>query len=218
MATNNLPAVRLVEIERAAEQARQTVGEQLAEYGLAFDRDTDLRHAATVLTGGPVDAEPNLTADGERLAGMLVWSDHGTAILFEAYDPPVRQRFSIAHELGHFCLHASGSQRVHRRCQAGSVNPDEIGPPEPSSAPPVGVGRPGAANVVDIEAEADAFAGAFLLPRGDFQEALSRFGPCDAFLARLFQVSEATFRRRTRDLALIAAQAGEAWPRREVAP
>lgn len=49
-----------------------------------------------------------LGASDEHLAGGLYLSSDGARrwIFYEEYDPPARQRFSIAHELGHLLLEA----------------------------------------------------------------------------------------------------------------
>lgn len=71
--------------------------------------------------------------DGE-LAGMLARGDDETIIGVNSLHHPNRQRFTIAHELGHFCLlhkgevHIDRTFRINRRDAASSqaVNPDEI--------------------------------------------------------------------------------------------
>lgn len=67
------------------------------------------------------------------------------AIAMRAGVPGDRQRFSLAHELGHLLMQYLGHER-----------PEAMG----STA-----GRPAAAGVVDVEKAANRFAGAFLVPR-----------------------------------------------------
>lgn len=175
---------RLMELEQVVAETRHEAGTRCADLGLTLSRDTDLRYVAAFLTGGTVDPFPNLGGDDERLAGMLEWVGSYPRILFEAYDPPVRQRFSIAHELGHYYLHARDRSSVHRRCSQARVDRDL--PLEPG--------------MLDVEDEADAFAGAFLLPADELTTDLAHFGICVAFLAERYLVSEATVRRRLRTL------------------
>jgi Zn-dependent peptidase ImmA (M78 family) len=161
---------------------RQTVLDRLADLELPPEYINDVVLAATLFTGGPVEPYPNLTRDDDRLAGVLDWTDDIPRIFFEIYDPPTRQRFSIAHELGHFVLHA----RHHRRCQCAQSAVDSEADEDQA--------------VLDVEREADAFAAAFLLPADLVRADLAQFGRCVAFLAARYQVSEAAMRRRLRTL------------------
>lgn len=47
------------------------------------------------------------------ISGFLVRRGSATFIGVNAFHPLVRQRFTIAHELGHFLLHAPGPSEVH---------------------------------------------------------------------------------------------------------
>lgn len=176
---------RLREIEEVAARARQDASARLADLGLEMGRATDLRLVATVITGGPVDSYPNLSVEGRRMAGTLSWPGGHPSILFEAYDPPVRQRFSICHELGHFYLHTNTDGPAGCNCLQGEV---DVG-----DTPLVG-------DMPERDEEADAFAGAFLLPVGVLVADLAEFGRCVAFLAERYMVSEATVRRRIKTL------------------
>lgn len=42
------------------------------------------------------------------LSGMVARRGSATSILVDANEPPVRKRFTIAHELGHYLLHLKG--------------------------------------------------------------------------------------------------------------
>ncbi len=68
----------------------------------------------------------------------------------EAERWPSRRRFTIGHELGHFCLHHHGSAAVW--CRTACVE-EEAHPPERPALPPA-------------EEEANAFAAALLMPAG----------------------------------------------------
>lgn len=184
MISTKLSTARLSEIEDIAAMARSEAATRLSDLGLTLDLQTELRYTATVLTLGPVEPYANLSRHNERLAGILDWRGGCYRILFEAYDPLVRQRFSIAHELGHFFLHADQSRRTRCRCSQQHVDREEL--PEQG--------------VFDLEHEADAFAGAFLLPTEIFRADLKHFGHCVAFLAERYQVSQAALRRRTQTL------------------
>ena len=56
-----------------------------------------------------------------------------------------------------------------------------------------------------IEAEADAFAGAFLLPSASLRDDIAQFGMSVSFLAERYAVSGATVRRRLKTLEVVAS-------------
>lgn len=180
---------RIDAIEAAAQSARALAAERCSHLGTTLERVCDMPLAAMVLTSGTVDPVPNLTRAGERLAGVLEGNQACPTILFEQYDPPVRQRFSIAHELGHYFLHAqreaSHAHIAYQRCAQRRVDAEASPDGEAAS---------------DIEAEADAFAGAFLLPADELRADLAHYGLCVTFLAERYCVSEATVRRRVKGL------------------
>lgn len=185
---------RVRAIEEAAQAARALADEQARACGATPDRLCDMALAAMLLTLGTVDPRPNLDRGQGRLAGVLEGNPACPAILYEQYDPEARQRFSIAHELGHYFLHAkraeSGPPWAYRRCAQARVDPEDSTD-----------GYPGD----DIEAEADAFAGAFLLPSAALRDDITQFGVCVSFLAERYAVSEATVRRRLKTLEVVAA-------------
>ena len=138
-----------------------------------------------------VEPEANLVLSGERLAGCLEWLPRGGNIFFEAYDRPVRQRFSIAHELGHFFLHA------HLLRSKSKMHGDTLRTEDDETAD----------DTFDPvwEREANAFAAAFLIPGSDVRTDIHYFGPAVPFLAERYQVAEATMRRRLKTLETLAA-------------
>lgn len=167
----------LNKVEAAADNARRQGAEHLATMGHQWTRAMDVpttQLVASLLIGGVVKAVPNLTHQGERVAGLLTQENSEFKLEFELYEPVVRQRFSIGHELGHYFLH--------------------IGQPE-ISAP--GLEKP------DIESEADAFAAALLIPRDELRQDLAEFGPSTAFLAQRYNVSEAALKSRLQILKVL---------------
>lgn len=183
LTSNNKRKQRLQEIETIAQEVRQDAILQLKHLGLSSTMFSDIDFVANVLTGGLVKAIPNLAHQGRRLAGLLIWNNACPEIMFELYDPRVRQRFSIAHELGHFFIHAANTN--YFRCSQGTIDPND-------DASEI--------RVLNLEEEADAFAGAFLLPKQEIQMDLDHFGLSIAFLAARYEVSEATMRRRIRTI------------------
>ena len=165
---------RLSELEGIALEATK-VRRQLQPG--ANTRSFDVATAVGIMIRGRVRAVPNLRHEGRRVSGLFVPAGAYPEVLFEAYEPRRRQRFSIAHELGHFYLDPLAAPV----CDPSQVDQD----------PDSGDG------VQDVrESEADAFASAFLIPADLLAEDLGRFGSCAAFLADLYDVSEPATRRR----------------------
>lgn len=189
-----IDASRLHDIEVAAQSARVLADKRLTDLGMTLEPVCDMVLVAMVLTSGTADPTPNLMREGVRLAGILEGSSLCPTILFEQFDPLVRQRFSIAHELGHYFLHARRNESsvsiAYQRCDQRRVDAE-------LSSDDTGSG--------DIEAEADAFAGAFLLPADEVRADLAHFGKCVAFLAERYGVSEATIRHRLKALEVVHA-------------
>jgi hypothetical protein len=148
-------------------------------FGLRVRDVDDLRTAPGV---------PDLPAD-QVLSGLLlpgvaeIWVNAG-----EARAWPPRRRFTIGHELGHWCLH-----RVDGAvwCRSPAVDPSPEAPAEPRPAYP------------PEESEANGFAAALLMPAELVQrhyERLRREDPdaCFERLCSTFQVSGAAMSRRLR--------------------
>ena len=106
----------------------------------------------------------------------------------EARDWPSRRRFTISHELGHWCLHRTEGAVW---CRSHAVDPPE----ETASAPPPRRAYP------PEESEANEFAAALLMPAHLVQrhyERLRRRDPQGCFqeLCRIFGASGAAMGRR----------------------
>jgi IrrE N-terminal-like domain len=104
----------------------------------------------------------------------------------EARDWPPRRRFTIGHELGHWCLHRGGRPIW---CRAGAVDPDS----------------PARRAYPREESEANEFAAALLMPERlvrRHRDRLSRSDPgrCFELLCRTFGTSGAAMTRRLRSL------------------
>jgi Zn-dependent peptidase ImmA (M78 family) len=89
------------------------------------------------------------TALGDDISGLLLVENKKAVIGYNSMHAPVRQRFTLAHEIGHFVLHVKGSSQsrlfidkyvVYRRDQQSSKGDDQE------------------------EVEANAFAAALLMP------------------------------------------------------
>jgi IrrE N-terminal-like domain len=106
----------------------------------------------------------------------------------EARDWPPRRRFTIGHELGHWCLHRT---RGAVWCRRHAVDPEPADPPAARPAYP------------PEESEANEFAAALLMPAELVRrhyERLRRSAPerCFQELCRIFGTSGAAMSRRLR--------------------
>lgn len=97
----------------------------------------------------PVDVEMLAKSLGVRvnysflpsgISGELVSENGGFAINVNASDPPTRQRFTLAHELGHFVRHRDligtgiDDDRAYRSTNVGRYFNTRIGPREETEA------------------------------------------------------------------------------------
>jgi hypothetical protein len=129
----------------------------------------------------------DLFAVVDKLRGKIEWDEneqheHGSidvrgkndfTIYLPTFTGPLRDRFTIAHEIGHYVLHSRLGQK------------------------PIRVPRSGKS---PAETEANYFAGGFLMPKEMFVNA---YKDCDGdrrYLAAMFLVSEAAVRVREKTL------------------
>jgi Zn-dependent peptidase ImmA (M78 family) len=141
----------------------------------------------------PVDVEGLALALGisvntpflpDNVSGMIrKRGEDDYEISVNATHPETRQRFTIAHEIGHFVLHRSlmGDGNVDDRAYRsdGSVPNNRIGPLQ--------------------EEEANRFAANLLMPIEGITKFRSRAGGDVGKLARMFNVSEGAMKIRLRD-------------------
>lgn len=184
-------------VERAAERVLETVpawiwdGERLP---VPVEDVVDSVFGLLVRESGrlaDVAGAPSL-APGQSLSGLLladrgeIWVDAS-----EARQSPGRRRFTIGHELGHWCMHRTDRQSSF--CRAGSVVEDGSDAVNP-------VNETGEAQLPQLEEQANVFAAALLMP-GHLVEREYRHGRFsrdgDFFaLCRRFGVSGAAMGRR----------------------
>lgn len=165
------------------------------------DREARALIARLSLTGPPVDVEAVARllgvsveqADlGEDVSGVLIRKDNLSVIGVNMAHHPNRQRFTIAHELGHFRLHQGGTfidkglYVTFRDAESGS-------------------------GTIRQEREANQFAAALLMPASWLTEAFRNhpfdLGDEDALsaLSRQFEVSTQALSFRLQNLKLLAA-------------
>ncbi|MBF4459413.1 ImmA/IrrE family metallo-endopeptidase [Pseudoclavibacter sp. VKM Ac-2867] len=115
----------------------------------------------------------------DSASGMLVKADSAPPVIYvDNGDGFLRQRFTIAHELGHLVAH---------RQEAGDDAVSYVDFRNSTSNP--------------VEYHANEFAGALLMPEEHFTN-LVRAGKSDAELARLFKVSSRAVAVRRKTLGL----------------
>lgn len=158
-------------------------------------------HALTTI---PVDVESLAKACGAEVryrslggdvSGLLVRTDDDVVVIgVDRNQPKHRQRFTIAHELGHLLMHPGRSVIVEHLRRPARVNFRDA--------------SSGLATDRE-EIEANQFAAGLLMPRSNIEDAYAEMaGRLDdseipARLARAFQVSEQAMGYRLMNLALI---------------
>jgi Zn-dependent peptidase ImmA (M78 family) len=131
---------------------------------------------------------------GDDISGLLISNGEGAAICVREGEPLVRQRFTIAHEIGHFCLRHQFEDNDHVHVDEGWKVTAR------SNARSVGIDPK--------EIEANQFAATLLMPTRLLTQRASRFGVRQLHdehvteLAREFKVSEQAMTIRLATLAL----------------
>lgn len=148
---------------------------------LKFEPGGDV-YALVARLGGVVRVEDTLTEDPERSGSLFVNTPKDFSIVIPAHTSELRDRFTIAHELGHFFLHY-----MLRRHKQGEF-----------SAPMMAL-RKGSDR---IEWEANWFAAAFLMPAQEFSDEFKRVGGQAAVVASKFMVSPAAAKVRAAQLQI----------------
>ena len=156
------------------------LAEQVASQ-LNFGPASDI-HEAVRRLGGRVSVETTLLDDPEHSGSLYVNALHNFEIIVPSHTSIVRDRFTIAHELGHYCLHYV-LPRNRGELQAERV-----------VALRKGSNR--------IEWEANWFAAAFLMPAAKFRNAMRRLNNNLSAVAREFDVSERAVEVRAEDIGV----------------
>lgn len=123
--------------------------------------------------------------DGQALSGLLLPAARQIWVnAHEAGQWPARRRFTISHELGHWCMHRHDHVATIY-CRSSAVDPPDERPERPLA-----------------EREADAFAAALLMPARLMREHYARCreelpgNECFPELCRRFGASQAAMGRR----------------------
>ena len=113
---------------------------------------------------------------GSGISGMLEKSGDSFLLTINATDPDTRQRFTLAHEIGHYMLHRHlvgdglDDDRAYRSTEVGKYHNTLIGPKE--------------------EREANKFAANLLMPRDAINREWAKDDITVSQMSRLFGVSE----------------------------
>lgn len=112
--------------------------------------------------------------DGTSSGSIFVHDRFDFDICLPTYTSPLRDRFTVGHELGHYFLHAGQGEQAIVAFRNGSTR---------------------------IEWEANWFSAALLMPRKDFTT-LAQLSKSDAALAGYFGVSQDAVRVRRKSLGV----------------
>lgn len=132
--------------------------------------------------GGQVKIQSTIIRDPEQSGSLVVEGPNDFTIIVPSHTSPVRDRFTIAHELGHFFLHY-----VWRKKQGCHIGDRLIALRKGSDR---------------VEWEANWFAGGFLMPENAFRQQFQRAASIKA-VADHFGVSRQAAEIRAKQLHLI---------------
>jgi Zn-dependent peptidase ImmA (M78 family) len=133
--------------------------------------------------GGSLDVEDTLLSDPEKAGSLYVDSPKSFRIIIPSHTSPERDRFTIAHEFGHFIVHYLWKK------QKNPEYPDRVV-----------AFRKGSER---IEWEANWFAAAFLMPEAAYRQVFQEKSGDFWAIAEHFKVSTKAAEVRAKDLGLI---------------
>lgn len=177
--------------ELAAHQVWERARREFELLGESWDGyRVDVELLAALLFYLGVQPVPDLRVGNREYAAFL--DGDGKLIAVEGNHHPHRQRFSIAHEVGHFVLH----YRPHMGLFTCSSRDMEVGPP----------GRPGDPRQLHLqrEYEANLFASELLMPEQPVRAMHKVTGGKLVTMARHFDVSPQAMSIRLERLGLPA--------------
>lgn len=181
---------------RRAEQESERVLERARTEFAALDEPwdnylIDVELIATLLFDLGIQRVPDLRAGDRLYAGFL--DADAKLIAIEATHHPHRQRFSIAHEIGHFVLHylPTPASDGHFACTNSDMEVD--GAPRSAGS---------RLRHFQQEAEANRFAGSLLMPARSVEAMCRATGGRIPTLAKHFNVSPKAMEIRLDQLGL----------------
>jgi Zn-dependent peptidase ImmA (M78 family) len=150
---------------------------------LSFTGGDDI-HSLVEKMGGVVQIEDTLLSDPEHTGSLYVEGPSKFRIVVPSHTSPERDRFTVAHELGHYVLHYLWAKKKN-----------------PAFPDRVVAFRRGSER---IEWEANWFAAAFLMPEASFRSVYAEKGGDIRSVADHFLVSTAAAEVRAKGLGLIS--------------
>ena len=122
-----------------------------------------------------IDLEKELKLK-RKIRGMSFANEHIVGIFYSSEDSPHRQKFTIAHEIAHICLHMKPTDKTHIEFRR---DVEEI------------------KNIPEKEREANIFAGKLLIPHEKLKYVISKlYLPTIANVAEIFDVSKQVMKER----------------------
>lgn len=140
-----------------------------------FSNVSDFLYKFVHLLSGDIVIVKDPNEYEENGGSLTINEDDSFLIRLPPFTSPIRDNFTIAHELGHYFIHYMGdkTQNVFYRYGTG---PQEV--------------------------TANKFAAAFLMPKNDFQDKAKEFNNSVLKLAAFFQVSTSAVENRIKSLKI----------------
>lgn len=126
------------------------------------DDDTDPLHRFVATIGGEIQYQNPSDFIASESGSIKVYAPNKFQIFLSTFTGPLRDRFTVAHELGHYFIHSMQGEKPLRASRKGSGQ---------------------------LEWEANWFAAALLMPEQEFRNAMNAYGPDPYALAGIFRVS-----------------------------
>lgn len=156
------------------------LAESIAEQ-LGYEPCSDIAEPIKKL-GGRIEIEDTLLSDPQKTGSLFVEGENDFRIIVPLHTSPTRDRFTVAHELGHFIVHYAW-----RRRKELLANTKMVAYRRDSER---------------VEWEANWFAAAFLMPAQPFRERFQATGGDVDAVAAAFCVSSSAAEIRVRSLGL----------------
>jgi Zn-dependent peptidase ImmA (M78 family) len=163
------------DIEQIATSLRDLAIEEAEEGEL---RGRRLLDAIVRLTNGAIEVVEDPSEQESEGGSLVIREESDFTIALSPFTTPLRDNFTIAHELGHYFLHYY------------------LQTPRPKT--PISFTRYGAG---PIEWQANRFAAALLMPANEFRSRHREFGGDEFILAGHFEVSRPAVQVRSQSLA-----------------
>lgn len=162
------------DIEQVADSLRKAVLDKVGDKNL---RGRRLLEAIVEMAGGTIELVDDPSQQEVNGGSLIINADESFNIYLSPYTTPLRDNFTIAHELGHYVLHFYLQ--------------------EPRPELPVCFTRYGSGQ---LEWQANRFAAALLMPAEEFRRQRTRLGSNRFLLSGYFGVSNPAVEARIESL------------------